>query len=69
MPGEKSRAFSIPNCDSAAVIQSSDLDYTILRPAWFTHADEIDYKITQKREPFQHPDLEVRRSLGVSKPE
>jgi hypothetical protein len=26
---------------------------TILRPAWFTDAEEIDYETTQKGEPFR----------------
>jgi NAD(P)H-binding len=27
-------------------------DYTILRPGWLTHDEAIDYRITQKGEPF-----------------
>jgi len=33
------------------VIETSDLDYTILRPTWFTNANEVDFEITQKGEP------------------
>ncbi|MFV0572629.1 MAG: NAD(P)H-binding protein [Xanthomarina gelatinilytica] len=29
-------------------IENSDLDYTILRPDWFTNANEIDYALTKK---------------------
>jgi len=36
---------------AADVIEASDLEYTILRPTWFTNADEIDYEITRKGEP------------------
>ena len=36
---------------AADVIEASDLEYTILRPTWFTHADEIDYETTKKGEP------------------
>ncbi len=36
---------------AADVIENSDLDYTILRPAWFTSDNEIDYEITKKGEP------------------
>jgi uncharacterized protein YbjT (DUF2867 family) len=86
VPGETYRSILDPYRDSARVIEESDLDYTILRPAWFTDADEVDYETTQKGEPFrggivsrkslaslivklaQSPQLEVRRSLGVSKP-
>lgn len=32
-------------------IEASELDYTIIRPNWFTTVDEIDYHITQKSEP------------------
>ena len=39
-------------CRKAAdVIEASGLDYTILRPTWFTGADEVDYEITGKGEP------------------
>jgi uncharacterized protein YbjT (DUF2867 family) len=86
VPGEKHGSILDPYRESAKVIEASDLDYTILRPAWFTEADEIDYETTQKGEPFkgsvvsrksvaalvvklaESPELEVRRSLGLSKP-
>jgi uncharacterized protein YbjT (DUF2867 family) len=35
----------------ADVIENSGLDYTILRPDWFTTADEVDYTLTHKGEP------------------
>jgi uncharacterized protein YbjT (DUF2867 family) len=87
VPGEKYGSILDPYRKSAAIIEASDLDYTILRPAWFTNQDEIDYETTQKGEPFKGrvvsrksvadlvvklavtPGLEVRRSLGVNKPE
>ena len=34
----------------ADVIEGSDLDYTIIRPAWFTTDNEVDYEITRKGE-------------------
>jgi uncharacterized protein YbjT (DUF2867 family) len=86
VPGEKAGSILDPYRKSAAVIEASDLDYTILRPGWFTNADEVDYETTQKGEPFrghdvsrksvaalvvklaESPELEIRRSLGVSKP-
>ena len=34
-------------------IEASGLDYTILRPAWLTDEDEIDYETTAKGEPFK----------------
>lgn len=35
----------------ADVIEASGLDYTILRPDWFTNTNEVDYAITRKGEP------------------
>jgi uncharacterized protein YbjT (DUF2867 family) len=35
----------------ADVIEASGLDYTILRPTWFSNADEVDYELTKKGEP------------------
>ena len=35
----------------ADVIEAPGLDYTILRPTWFTNADEVDYELTKKGEP------------------
>jgi uncharacterized protein YbjT (DUF2867 family) len=87
VPGEKYGSVLEPYRRSARIIEASDLDYTILRPAWFTSAEEIDYETTWKGEPFkggvvsrksvaalvvklaESPELEVRGSLGVSKPE
>jgi uncharacterized protein YbjT (DUF2867 family) len=86
VPGETYRSVLDPYRDSAAVIEASDLDYTVLRPGWFIHNAEIDYQLTQKGQPFKGHDvslnsvsdlivklalsstLEVRRSLGVSRP-
>ena len=53
VPGERYRSVLDPYRDSAAVIEASDLDFTILRPGWFTHDEEIAYQITQKGEPFK----------------
>lgn len=35
----------------ADVIEASGLDYTILRPDWFTNRNEVDYELTRKGEP------------------
>jgi uncharacterized protein YbjT (DUF2867 family) len=35
----------------ADVIEGSNLDYTILRPTWFTTINEVDYEITLKGTP------------------
>lgn len=44
------RAVLVPYRKLADIIESSGLDYTILRPDWFTNDNEIDYAITRKGE-------------------
>ena len=41
----------VPYRKLADLIESSGLDYTILRPDWFTNANEVNYAITKKGEP------------------
>ena len=41
----------IPYRKLADVIEASGLDYTILRPDWFTDSNEVDFEITKKGEP------------------
>ena len=36
---------------AADVIEASNLEYTILRPTWFTNADEVDFETTRKGDP------------------
>jgi uncharacterized protein YbjT (DUF2867 family) len=45
------RSVLNPYRKAADVIEASGLEYTILRPAWFTDADEVDYETTRKGEP------------------
>jgi uncharacterized protein YbjT (DUF2867 family) len=59
VPGEAYRSVLDPYRDSAAVIEASDLDYTILRPGWFTHDEAIDYQLTQKGQPFRGHDVSL----------
>jgi len=59
VPGESYRSILDPYRDSAAVIEASDLDYTILRPGWFTRDDEINYRVTQKGESFKGHDVSL----------
>jgi len=65
VPGEKYRGVLDPYRDSAAVIEASDLDYTILRPGWFTQDDEVSYQITQKGEPFKGHDVSLNSLSGL----
>jgi uncharacterized protein YbjT (DUF2867 family) len=63
VPGERYRSILDPYRKSAEIIEASDLDYTILRPGWFTNKDEIDYETTQKGEPFRGHDIS-RKSIA-----
>lgn len=44
--------------DAADVIEASDLNYTIVRPGWFT-SGPVDYEVTRKGEPFGGHDVSV----------
>src|SRR3954454_14500443 len=57
VPGEKYRSVLDPYRDSAALIEQSDLDYTILRPGWFMRQPEGPSQITQKGAPFRGHDM------------
>ena len=48
---EPVKAVLKPYRKAADVIEASSLDYTVLRPAWFTSDNEVDYEITHKGEP------------------
>ncbi|MBL8993460.1 MAG: NAD(P)H-binding protein [Spirochaetia bacterium] len=41
----------VPYRKAADVIEASGLEYTVLRPTWFTDDDEVDYETTPKGEP------------------
>lgn len=43
------------------IIESSNLDYTIIRPSWFSNLDEIDYELTHKGEAFKNADKLISR--------
>lgn len=59
VPGERYRSVLDPYRDSAAAIEASDLDYTVLRPGWFTQERRSDFQITQKDEPFKGHDVSL----------
>ncbi len=52
-----------PFARAADAIEASDLDYTIIRPAWLTDEDEVDYELTAKGQPFRGT-VVSRRSVG-----
>jgi uncharacterized protein YbjT (DUF2867 family) len=59
VPNEKYRSVLDPYRDSAAVIEASDLDYTVLRPGWFTKDTAVEYAITHKGHPFRGHDVSL----------
>jgi len=61
IPGERHGSILDPYRNATAVIEASDLDYTILRPAWLNDRDEIAYETTQKGEPFKAANESVSR--------
>ena len=50
-----------PYAKSVQVVEASGLDYTIIRPQWFSNADEIDYELTRKNEAFKNPNAQISR--------
>ena len=49
------------HAEPVKLIEASGLDYTIIRPQWFSHADEIDYELTKKGEAFKNPSAQISR--------
>lgn len=65
VPGKNSGSVLDPYRESAAVIEASDLNYTILRPAWLDDQDVVAYGITHKGEAFRASGSTVsRRSVA-----
>lgn len=54
----------VPYRKAADLIESSNLDYTIIRPAWLTDNDEIAYETTMKGEPFKGTEVS-RKSVAA----
>jgi len=59
VPGEKYRSILNPYRDSAALVEASGLDYTVLRPGWFTRDQSFNYQLTRKGEPFKGHDVSL----------
>lgn len=49
------------HAEPVKLIEASGLDYTIIRPQWFSHADEIDYELTKKGEAFKNYEAQISR--------
>ena len=45
------KSVLVPYRRLADIVEGSRLDYTILRPDWFTNDDEINYTLTKKGQP------------------
>jgi hypothetical protein len=57
-------AYLPPFRRAADLIESSRLNYTILRPAWLTDEDEVDYETTERNEPFRGTEVS-RKSVAA----
>ncbi|BDR56811.1 NAD(P)H-binding protein [Xylocopilactobacillus apis] len=44
--------------EAADVIEGSDLNYTVIRPGWFT-SGPVEYEVTRKGEPFGGHDVSI----------
>ncbi|MCQ4161648.1 NAD(P)H-binding protein [Roseomonas sp. GC11] len=62
VPGEHYRSILDPYRESAAIVEGSGLDVTVIRPAWLNDDDEIAYDTTRKGEAFVHPKATVSRA-------
>lgn len=45
------------------MVENSDLEYTIIRPAWLTDLDEVDYETTHRDDPFKGTEVS-RKSVA-----
>lgn len=59
VPGDRYRSVLDPYRDAALLIEASDLDYTILRPGWFTRGPEVSYQLTRRSESFIGHDVSL----------
>jgi uncharacterized protein YbjT (DUF2867 family) len=57
-------AYLPPFRRAADLIEASDLDYTILRPAWLSDEDEVDYETTGRNDPFKGTEVS-RKSVAA----
>jgi uncharacterized protein YbjT (DUF2867 family) len=48
---------------AAKIIENSDLDYTLVRPAWLSNKDIVSYETTEKGEPFKGTEVS-RKSIA-----
>ncbi len=65
VPGKRYERNLDPYRHSAQVIEASNLNYTVLRPGWFTHAPAGPFRITEKGEPFIGHDISIDSLSGL----
>lgn len=53
VPDQHFGAVLTPYRESADIVETSGLQYTVIRPGWFTNVDTVDYALTHKGEAFQ----------------
>lgn len=61
VPGERHGAILDPYRNSARVIETSGLDFAVIRPAWLNDRNEIAYGTTAKGETFRNSGAYVSR--------
>lgn len=65
VPGERYGNILDPYRGAAKVIEATDLDFTLVRPAWLNDDNEVSYGTTRKGEPFKNSSQTVsRRSVA-----
>jgi uncharacterized protein YbjT (DUF2867 family) len=57
-------AYLPPFRKAADAIEASGLDYTILRPAWLSDEDKVDFETTERNEPFKGTEVS-RKSVAA----
>lgn len=53
-----------PYRKAADLIEASGVDYVVLRPAWLTDADEVDFELTERTDPFKGTEVS-RKSVAA----
>lgn len=59
-------AYLPPYREASDIIEASDIDYTVLRPAWLTNTKEVDYEITLRNELFKGTEISRRSVAAVA---
>lgn len=49
--------------ESANLLETSDINYTMIRPSWMTDKNEVDYELSQRDEPMTNTEIS-RKSIA-----